>query len=65
MTTLWAIAGLSLADPEVLAALQHAHEAAQSPAAKLTYLNAETAAGLEAIAAQIIPADGELALYLD
>jgi gluconate 2-dehydrogenase gamma chain len=41
--------------PEVLAALQHAHQAAQSGAAHLEYLDASAAAEIEAMAAAIIP----------
>jgi gluconate 2-dehydrogenase gamma chain len=47
-------AGLSA---EVLEALQHAHEAAQSGDGKLQYLDAKSAAEIEALAAQIIPSD--------
>ena len=45
--------GLSLDHPSVLAALQHAREAAKSPSAKLGFLEAWMAAEIEAIAAQI------------
>ena len=41
--------------PEVLAAQQHAHGAAGSPATHFETLDADTAAEIEAIAAQIIP----------
>jgi gluconate 2-dehydrogenase gamma chain len=48
------LAGLSA---EVLDALQQAHEAAQSGNDKLHYLDAQAAAEVEALAAQIIPSD--------
>jgi len=48
------IAGLSA---EVLEALQHAHESAQSGDGKLQYLDLQAAAEIEALAAQIIPSD--------
>ena len=51
------LAALSLSNPEILAALQHARAAAQSPAPKLETLDAEAAAEVEAIAARIIPSD--------
>lgn len=44
---------------EVIAAAQHAHQAAQSPAsASISFLTQAEAAIVEAIAAQIIPSDG-------
>jgi len=46
------LAGLSA---EVLEALQHAHEAAQAGGGKLQYLDAQAAAEIEALAAQVIP----------
>jgi hypothetical protein len=48
------LAGLSA---EVLEALQHAHEAAQSGGGKLQYLDPQAAAEIEVLAAQIIPSD--------
>ena len=48
------LAGLS---GEVLEALQHAHEAAQSGDGQLQYLDPQAAAEIEALAAQIIPSD--------
>lgn len=48
------LAGLSA---EVLEALQHAHEAAQSGDGKLQYFDPQTAAEVEGLAAQIIPSD--------
>jgi len=49
----------ALLTPQVVAALQHAHQAAGDPAkARLTYLDPATAAEVEALAAQIIPSDG-------
>lgn len=44
--------------PEVLAARQHAHDAAQSPTSHFESLDPETARELEALAAQIIPSTG-------
>lgn len=44
--------------PEVLAAQQHAHSAANAPATPFETLDAGTAAEIEAIAAQIIPSTG-------
>src|SRR5690349_1223338 len=44
--------------PEVLAALQHAPQAAQTGAANLEYLDAGTAAEIDALAATIIPSGG-------
>jgi gluconate 2-dehydrogenase gamma chain len=44
--------------PEVLAAQQHARTVAESPAAHLETLDADTAAEIEAMAAQIIPSTG-------
>lgn len=46
------------ATPGVLAAQQHAHAAAASPNPYFETLDAETAAEIEAIAAQIIPSTG-------
>lgn len=56
----WLLASYaSLHWPEVVAAQQHAHQAARSQApAALTVLDREMAAEVEAIAAQIIPSDG-------
>ncbi len=51
------LAGLSLSRPEVLAALQHARDAIQSPPGKFEALDASMAAEIEAIAARIIPSD--------
>jgi gluconate 2-dehydrogenase gamma chain len=51
------LAGLTLSRPEVLAALQHARDAVQSPPAKLEALDAPMADEIEAIAARIIPSD--------
>ena len=48
------LAGLSA---DVLEALQHAHEAAQTGDGKLQYLDPQAAAEIEALAAQIIPSD--------
>jgi gluconate 2-dehydrogenase gamma chain len=48
------LAGLSA---EVLEALQHAHDAAESGDRKLQYLDAQAAAEIETLAAQIIPSD--------
>jgi gluconate 2-dehydrogenase gamma chain len=48
------LAGLSA---DVLEALQHAHEAAQSGDGKLHYLDPQAAAEIEALASQIIPSD--------
>ena len=48
------LAGLSSG---VLEAMQHAHEAAQAGGGKLQYLDAQAAAEIEALAAQIIPSD--------
>jgi gluconate 2-dehydrogenase gamma chain len=42
---------------EALEALQHAHETVQSGDAKLLYLDSQSAAEIEALAAQIIPSD--------
>jgi gluconate 2-dehydrogenase gamma chain len=53
----WLISTLSMATlPEILAAQQHAHEAAQSaePPA-FSYLDKKTAADIEALAGEIIP----------
>jgi gluconate 2-dehydrogenase gamma chain len=44
--------------PEVLAARQHAHTAAHSSAAHFETLDADTAAEIEALTAQIIPSVG-------
>jgi len=44
--------------PDVLAAQEHAHAAAGSPTRRLETLDVETAAEIEAIAAQIIPSTG-------
>jgi len=44
--------------PEVLAAQQHAHTAAGSPTTHFETLGADSAAEIEAIAAQIIPSTG-------
>lgn len=55
----WVRAGFGgawLLQPEVAAAIQHAHSAMTSGPAP-TYLDAATAAELEALAAQIIPSD--------
>jgi gluconate 2-dehydrogenase gamma chain len=50
--------GAAVLRPDVLAAMQHAHESAQAaPAAKFTYFDAATAAEVEALAARIIPSD--------
>ncbi len=43
---------------DILAAQQHAHAAAGSPDARFETLNAEAAAEIEALAAQIIPSTG-------
>jgi len=52
------LAGMLLT-PQVLAALQQAHEAAGNrDAAKLSYFDAAMAAEVEALAAQILPSDG-------
>jgi gluconate 2-dehydrogenase gamma chain len=48
------LAGLSA---EVLEALQHAHEVAQTGDGKLQYLDPEAAADIEGLAAEIIPSD--------
>jgi len=49
----------ALLTPQVLAALQHAHDSAADPAkARLTYLDTSSAAEIEALAAQIMPSDG-------
>jgi Gluconate 2-dehydrogenase subunit 3 len=51
-------AWLALRLPEIVAAQEHAHRAIQSEAAlKFEFLSAEQAAEVEAVAAQIIPAD--------
>jgi gluconate 2-dehydrogenase gamma chain len=51
-------AWLALRLPEIVAAQEHAHRAAESAApTKLEYLTAEQAAEIEAMAAQIIPTD--------
>src|SRR6267143_4504424 len=51
-------AWLALRLPEIVAAQEHAHQAAQSTApTKLEYLTTEQAAEIEAVAAQIIPTD--------
>jgi gluconate 2-dehydrogenase gamma chain len=44
--------------PEVLAAQEHAHAAARAPGTGFETLDAETAAEIEALAAQIIPSTG-------
>lgn len=44
--------------PEVLAALQHAHQAVESGATRLEYLDAAAAAEIDALAATIIPSGG-------
>ncbi len=44
--------------PEVLAAQEHAHTVAGSPATHFETLDADTASEIEAIAAQIIPSTG-------
>ena len=45
--------------PDILAAHEHAHRAAQiSPPRKLEFFSPEQAAEVEAVAAQIIPSDG-------
>src|SRR5438034_1458526 len=48
---------LGLLGAEQLEALQHAHRAAQSGAARLEYLDPRTAAEIEAIASAIIPSN--------
>lgn len=49
--------GLLAVWPEVLAAQEHARHAAASPGTAFTYFDHDTAAEVEAIAAQIIPTD--------
>jgi gluconate 2-dehydrogenase gamma chain len=56
----WVRAGLGgawLLQPEVVAALQHAHSAMTSGPAAPTYFDAATAEEVEALAAQIVPSD--------
>jgi len=49
--------GLLALWPEILAAQEHAHRAAATPGTTFTYFHHQTAAEVEAIAAQIIPTD--------
>lgn len=49
--------GLLALWPEILAAQDHARHAAATPGTAFTYFDRQTAAEIEAIAAQIIPAD--------
>ena len=49
--------GLLAVWPEVVAAQEHARHAAATPGTAFSYFNQETAAEIEAIAAQIIPTD--------